>query len=57
MFQMKFMDGTPVPENYARLVGRLVQEAAEGDPGEAGEAEVLGEHQQHLSAKPDQTQR
>jgi hypothetical protein len=41
MFVMKFLDGTPVPADYLRAVERLVREAADGDPGEEGEAEVL----------------
>lgn len=40
-YKMKFLDGTPVPESYARAVAKLVREAANGDPGEEGEAEVL----------------
>src|SRR5260370_34734376 len=34
---MKFMDGSPVPENYAKRIAGLVRDAADSDPGEANE--------------------
>jgi hypothetical protein len=36
-FAMKFLDGTPVPPEYAGSVAKMVREAADGDPGEEGE--------------------
>lgn len=40
MFAMKFMDGTPVPADYQRMVSNLVRAAAIADPGEEGEIEM-----------------
>lgn len=40
MFTMKFMDGTPVPEDYKKMVSNLVRAAAIADPGEEGEIEM-----------------
>jgi len=34
---MKFLDGSPVPDDYSKAVAKLVREAADGDPGEENE--------------------
>lgn len=44
-YPMRFMDGTRVPDDYAKAISRLVSDAADGDPGELGEvkAAIFGE--------------
>lgn len=44
-YPMRFLDGTPVPQDYAKAIARLVSDAADGDPGELGEVEdaIFGE--------------
>lgn len=40
MFAMKFMDGTPVPADYQRMVSNLVRTAAIADISEEDEIEM-----------------
>jgi hypothetical protein len=42
-FQMKFLDGSPVPESYSMQLSKLLSEAMDNDPGEFGEADYYAE--------------
>lgn len=46
MFIMKFMDGTPVPEDYQKKVFSLVDAATIADVSEAEEVEMTGSCQE-----------
>lgn len=36
-YRLKFLDGTPVPEDYAAAVARMVSHTAADDPGEGND--------------------
>jgi len=37
IFEAKFIDGTPVPDDYLRNIAKLISAACESDPGESNE--------------------
>ena len=54
-FPMRFLDGTPVPKDYAKAIAKLVSDAADGDPGELDEAALPRNQQCILTAIPETT--
>ncbi len=37
-YKMKFIDGSPVPEAYARVITKMINDACDDDPGEEMES-------------------